>query len=58
MVQVWDSGLGFWFEIQILDPGFRLRLGIHVWDSCLEFVLVFMFGIRVWNTDLGFKCAI
>ena len=35
--QVWDTGLGFWFGIQVLDSGLALKLGIHVRSSSYEF---------------------
>ena len=32
--QVWDTGLGFSFYIQVGNSGLRFRLGIKFWDSC------------------------
>ena len=41
--QVRDTGLRFWFGIQVLYLGLEYRFGIRVWDSGLGFVL----GVQV-----------
>ena len=33
-IQVWDTGLGFSFYIQVRNSELRFRLGIKFWDSC------------------------
>ena len=33
-IQVWDTGLGFRFYIQVRNSGLRFKLGIKFWASC------------------------
>ena len=37
--------MGYIFEIQVWESGFRFWFGIKVWDSGLVFKFKFMFGI-------------